>query len=84
MRDEEDANHSGNKVGEGVYCSSKPNVLENDGGIVQVGNKKYKIRFMLRVRPDKIRIAKSNPDIWVLNGNSDEIRPYRILLKQIN
>ena len=84
MRDEDDTNHPGNKVGEGVYCSPKPNVLENDGGIVQVGNKKYKIGFMLRVRPDKIRIAKSNPDYWVLNGNSDEIRPYRILIKEIN
>ena len=58
MRDKDDTNHHGNKVGEGVYCSPKPNVLENDGGIVQVGNKKYKIGFMLRVRPDKIRIAK--------------------------
>ena len=38
---------------------------------------------MLRVRPDKIRIAKSNPHYWVLNGNSSEIRPYRILIKKI-
>ena len=30
-----------------------------------------------------IRIAKNNPDYWVLNGTSDEIRPYRILIKQI-
>ena len=84
MRNEDDSNHPGNKVGEGVYCSPKPSVLESDGGIVQVGNKKYKIGFMLRVRPDKIRIAKSNPDYWVLNGNSDEIRPYRILIKNLN
>ena len=84
MRNEDDSNHPGNKVGEGVYCSPKPGVLESDGGIVQVGNKKYKIGFMLRVRPDKIRIAKSNPDYWVLNGNSDEIRPYRILIKNLN
>ena len=83
MRDVEDANHPGQKVGEGVYCSPKPNVLDSDGGIVQVGNKKYKIGFMLRVKPDKIRIAKTNPDYWVLNGNSDEIRPYRILIKNL-
>ncbi len=83
MRDDDDINHNGQKVGEGVYVSPNPNVLDSDGGIVQVGNKRYKIGFMLRVRPDKIRIAKSNPDYWVLNGNSSEIRPYRILIKDL-
>ena len=83
MRDVDDANHPGQKVGEGVYCSPNPNVLDQEGGVTQVGNKKYKIGFMLRVKPDKIRIAKTNPDYWVLNGTSDEIRPYRILIKQI-
>ena len=39
---------------------------------------------MLRVKPDKIRIASTNQDYWVLNGNSDEIRPYRILIKHLN
>ena len=58
--------------------------MDNEGGVIQVGNKKFKIGFMLRVRPDKIRIAKSNPDYWVLNGDSSEIRPYRILIKQLN
>ena len=83
MRNDDDVNHPGSKVGEGVYCSPRPNVLDADGGIVQAGNKRYKIGFMLRVKPDKIRIAKSNPDYWVLNGNSDEIRPYRILIKEV-
>ena len=84
MRDVEDQNHPGQKVGEGVYCSPNPNVLDQEGGVVQVGGKKYKIGFMLRVKPDKIRIAKTNNDYWVLNGTSDEIRPYRILIKQLN
>ena len=83
MRDDNDINHPGSKIGEGVYCSPNPNVLDTDGGVVQVNNKNYKIGFMLRVRPDKIRIAQSNNDYWVLNGNSDEIRPYRILIKQL-
>ena len=84
MRDVDDANHPGQKVGEGVYCSPNPNVLDQEGGVTQVGNKRYKIGFMLRVRPEKIRIAKTNPDYWVLNGTSDEIRPYRILIKNLN
>jgi hypothetical protein len=83
MRDYNDINHPGSKIGEGVYCSPNTNILDTDGGVVQVNNKNYKIGFMLRVRPDKIRIAQSNNDYWVLNGNSDEIRPYRILIKQI-
>ena len=83
MRDVDDANHPGQKVGEGVYCSPNPNVLDQEGGVVQAGGKRYKIGFMLRVRPDKIRIAQNNPDYWVLNGTSDEIRPYRILIKNV-
>ena len=84
MREVEDSNHPGQKVGEGVYCSPNPNVLDQEGGVVQVGNSQYKIGFMLRVKPNKIRIAKNNSDYWVLNGNSDEIRPYRILIKKLN
>ena len=84
MRDVNDANHPGSKVGEGVYCSPNPNVLDQEGGVIQVGAKKYKIGFMLRVKPDKIRIAQTNQDYWVLNGTSDEIRPYRILIKHLN
>ena len=84
MRNVEDINHPGQKVGEGVYCSPNPSVLDQEGGVIQVGNKKYKIGFMLRVRPDKARIAKTNSNYWVLNGTSDEIRPYRILIKNLN
>ena len=45
--------------------------------------KKYKVGFMLRVKPDKIRASKDKEDYWVLNGTIDEMRPYRILLKEI-
>ena len=38
--------------------------------------------FMMRVKPDKIRISSSVPDYWVLNPTDDEIRPYRILVKE--
>ena len=39
---------------------------------------------MLRVNPEKIRVPVGRPDFWVLNGNPDEIRPYRILIKKVN
>jgi hypothetical protein len=38
---------------------------------------------MIRVNPEKIRMCAENSDLWVLNGNDDEIRPYRILIKKI-
>ena len=36
---------------------------------------------MCRVRPDRIRAPEDYKDVWILNPNSDEIRPYRILVK---
>ena len=47
--------------------------------------KTYKMGFMMRVKPDKIRYSNSRSDYWVLNGgNGDfsEIRPYRFLIKK--
>ena len=47
-----------------------------------VNGKKYKIWFIIRVKPDKIRYSNSKNDYWVLNGSSDEMRPYRIFIKK--
>ena len=38
---------------------------------------------MARIRPDRIRYCKEMDFYWILNGNTDEIRPYRILIKKI-
>ena len=32
--------------------------------------------------PSRIRSPETNPEIWVVDGFSDEIRPYGILIKQ--
>ena len=80
-----DLNHPGQKVGIGVYCSPNPTVIEGYAGIIEVNGFRYKIAFMLRVKPDKIRISSSTQDYWVLNaGNGDfsEMRPYRFLIKK--
>ena len=45
-----------------------------------IGIKKYKTILMVRVKPDAIR--SDDDDEWVVNGTSDEIRPYRILYKE--
>ena len=81
--DDDDMLHPGQKVGKGVYCSPNPKVMDGYAGIIEINNEKYKIGFMLRVNPKKIRIPVGKEDFWVLNGNDDEVRPYRILVKKI-
>ena len=81
-----DACHPGRKVGVGVYCTPNPLDAEGYAGIIEVNGFRYKVAFMLRVKPDKIRFSNSQPNYWVLNaGNGDfsEIRPYRFLIKKV-
>ena len=82
----DDARHPGNKVGLGVYCSPNPSVMESYASSsrseTSVNGKKFMMGFMMRVKPDKIRYSSSNTDYWVLNGTTDEMRPYRIMVKE--
>jgi len=81
-----DLNHPGQTVGIGVYCSPNPSVIDGYAGIIEVNGFRYKVAFMLRVKPDKIRIRSSTPDYWVLNagnGNFSEMRPYRFLIRKV-
>ena len=84
----DDVNHPGNKIGVGVYCSPKPEVMEQYAGYSEsttiINGKKYMMGFMMRVKPDKIRYCEEEPDYWVLDGTINEMRPYRILIKEIN
>ena len=82
----DDACHPGQKVGVGVYCSPNPSVIDGYSGQIGVNGYRYKVGFMLRVKPDKIRYSSSNVDYWVLNaGNGDfsEMRPYRFIIKKV-
>ena len=82
----DDANHPGQKVGIGVYCTPNPAAAEGYAGKIDVNRFKYKVAFMLRVKPDKIRYSTSCPDYWVLNagnGNFSELRPYRFLINKV-
>ena len=82
------------KVGEGVYCSQKISEADSYTYPITFNQKKFKFVFMLRVNPYKIRICKGKPDYWVFEGESlnentkkkfdDEVRPYRILLKEVS
>ena len=81
----DDARHPGQKVGKGVYCSPNPAVMETYASTPtssNINNKYFVIGIMIRVKPDKIRCSNTFEDYWVLNGNKDEMRPYRILIKE--
>ena len=78
-----DIKNPGKKVGIGVYCTPNPKLLEQNTEIISVSGLEYKIGFMIRIKPDKIRCPQSNKDIWVVDGTDDDFRPYGILLKRI-
>ena len=84
--EDDDERHPGKKVGIGVYCSPDPLVMEEYADCAEtntsVNNRKFIMGFMIRVKPDKIRYSKWRKEYWVLNGTTDEMRPYRILVRE--
>ena len=69
--------------GEGVYFSPNIEEAEKYAEKTSLGSFSYQFQFvfMTRVNPDKIRSPGGTPVDWILNGNDDEIRPYRLLIK---
>ena len=82
-QNDEDIRNKGQKVGKGIYCSQTPDNMENYTQTIDINGQKFKLGLMLRVNPKKIRCPKSKDELWVVNGNPDEIRPYGILIKKI-
>ena len=80
----EDQYHPNKKVGQGVYITPNISTAEKYSGISEINGKSYSTVLMVRVDPDAIRGCKDSGDYWVVNGTTDEIRPYRILYKEIN
>ena len=82
----DDIKHPGQKIGKGIYVSPKIEYIEKNDyagkSNTEINGKKFKMAFMLRVKPDKIRSCSEYPDEWVLQPTTDEIRPYRLLLKE--
>ena len=83
----DDKMHPGKKVGDGVYCTPKIETAEEYAGISNINRVNYKTVIMVRVNPSAIRCCDTCEDTrdkiyWVVNGTTDEIRPYRILYKE--
>ena len=78
----DDVFHPGKKVGNGVYCTPNVETAESYSGISEINGIEYSTVLMVRVKPDAIRHCEDSGDYWVVNGTTDEIRPYRILYKK--
>ena len=73
------------KCGRGVYLTPIIEEAEKWADKEYFMNKTFKLIMMCRINPKKIREPDrgyENP-FWILNGNSEEIRPYRILIKEL-
>ena len=83
-----DQYHPGKKVGKGVYYTPTIKTAEGYAGKSNINGQLYKTVLMVRVKPNAIRHcdqcsdSKSPYNYWVVNGTTDEIRPYRILYKK--
>ena len=73
----------GQKCETGAYFYRNPNYAENSSETINIGGFEYKIMFMCRVNPSKIRQPENFQDCWILSPTPDEVRPYKILIKKI-
>ena len=78
----DDILHKGKKVGNGVYCTPNIKTAESYCGTSSINGSSYQTVLMVRVKPSAIRQCECFDDYWVVNGTTDEIRPYRILYKK--
>ena len=44
----------------------------------------FKLVIMVGVKPSKIREPTNAKDFWIVNGKIDQLRPYRLLIKEFN
>ena len=71
------------KCKSGIYLYNNPLHAENSCENINIGGIEYKIMFMCRVNPKNIRQPENFEDCWILSPTSDNVRPYKILIKKI-
>ena len=77
-----DIYHPGKKVGVGVYCTPHIQTAEGYAGVSNINGTNYKTVLMVRVKSSAIRHCTDSYDYWVVDGTTNEIRPYRILYRK--
>ena len=80
----EDIRHKGQKCGTGVYVTPDINIAFGYAGFITLGTKSYKLVIMVRVNPSSIRAPSTQKDYWIVDGKADQLRPYRLLIKEMN
>ena len=72
---------------DGVYCTPQMSdflsyanqfEIKGDNNVKQI----YRIEFMCRAAPMKIRQSQNYSNYYISSGELDEIRPYRLLIKE--
>lgn len=79
-----DRRHPGKLCGQGVYITPDLNVATSYAGIIPLGDKNYRLVIMVRVNPSYIREPVTQKDYWIVDGNPNQLRPYRFLIKDAN
>ena len=84
------------KIGVGVYFTNDIKEAEKYTSPIYYNDNKYRVIFMCKVNPQKVRITdnRKNKEYWIVDGieldglygnkKGDQVRPYRILIKKIN
>ena len=68
----------------GVYCSPLVDIIKGYTSVFSVPNseEKYRIGFMCRADPNKIRQSKYDETYYICSGEYDELIPYRLIIKE--
>ena len=68
----------------GVYCSPKIEVIDDYTTFFSVPNseERYRICFMCRADPKKIRQSNDEENYYICSGEFDELIPYRLIIKE--
>lgn len=78
-------NNKNNQKEQGIHLTDDINIAEKKAKVYNINNKSYKI--ILKIRVKNIAKRKCNFDesnnYLVVNGTDDEIRPIRILYKEL-
>jgi hypothetical protein len=80
----DDIRHPGQKCSQGAYFTPIIDEAARYAGSGEALNKRFKVVFMCRVNKDKIREPDrgKNAPYWILDGSKEQVRPYRILIKE--
>ena len=79
----DDMKHPGQKCGTGVYITPNIDVAYGYAGVITLGKKNYKLVIMVRVNTYYLRIPTTQKDYWIIDGKSNQLRPYRLLIKEL-